>query len=105
MILDNIRMEMIIMAAVMTPAEFAEKVDSDGRTVRKFLRSITPKDEQPGKGSRWSLPANKQSVTKLSKQFREWSAKQAEERAARAAAEAEKANSEVDELDDEALDD
>lgn len=92
------------MTAVMTPTEFAETVSSDGRTVRKFLRSITPKDEQPGKGSRWSLPADKRSVTKLSKQFREWSAKQAEEKAARAQAEAEKAAEEAT-VEDADLDD
>lgn len=93
------------MTAVMTPAEFAEKVDSDGRTVRKFLRSITPKENQPGKGSRWSLPATKRDITSLTKQFREWSAKQAEEAAKRAAEKAEVAAAEVDSEVDESLDD
>ncbi len=90
------------MSNTMTPAEFAVEVDSDGRTVRKFLRSITPKDEQPGKGSRWSLPGTKREVTKLQKQFREWSATQAEEKAARAQAAAEKAAEEasVEETED-----
>jgi hypothetical protein len=93
------------MATVITPAEFAELVESDGRTVRKFLRSITPRDEQPGKGSRWQLDGTKRSVTKLQKQFTEWTAKQAEaalERAEKAKAEADAA---VDEIDDETLDD
>ena len=89
----------------LTPTEFASTVDSDGRTVRKFLRSITPKDEQPGKGSRWSLAGDKRSVTKLQKQFKEWSAKQAEERAARALAAAEEAANEVETDEDESLDD
>lgn len=102
MILDN-RNEMIIMSNVMTPAEFAETVNSDGRTVRKFLRSITPKDDQPGKGSRWQLDGNKRAVTSLTKQFREWSAKQAEEKAARAEKAAQEAAAEV-ETDDESLD-
>ena len=86
----------------MTPTEFAATVDSDGKTVRKFLRSITPKEDQPGKGSRWALPATKREVTKLQKQFIEWSAKQAEERAARALEAAEKAREAVveEELDD-----
>lgn len=86
----------------MTPTEFAATVNSDGKTVRKFLRSITPKEEQPGKGSRWALPAGKREVTKLTKQFNEWSAKQAEERAARAQAKAEEAAAAVveEELDD-----
>lgn len=92
------------MSNTMTPAEFAETVASDGRTVRKFLRSITPKDEQPGKGSRWALPAGKRDIQKLSKQFGEWSAKQAQEKAERAAKAAEDAAAEV-EVDDESLDD
>jgi hypothetical protein len=95
---------MIIMTAVMTPAEFAVEVDSDGRTVRKFLRSITPRDEQPGKGSRWSLPATKRDITRLKKQFAEWTAKQAEAAAERAAKAAEDAAEKVEELEDE-LDD
>lgn len=74
------------MTATMTPAEFAVEVESDGRTVRKFLRSITPKDEQPGKGARWALPGTKRDVARLKKQFSEWSAKQAEEAAKRQAA-------------------
>ena len=103
MILDN-RKEMIIMSNVMTPTEFAATVDSDGRTVRKFLRSITAKENQPGKGSRWELDGSKRSVTKLQKQFAEWSAKQAEERAARAQKAAEDAAAAVDEIDEESLD-
>jgi len=71
--------------AQITPAEFAEQVNSTGREVRKFLRSITPKDEQPGKGSRWALEGNKREVTKLAKQFADWKAKQEEARAQREA--------------------
>jgi hypothetical protein len=84
--------------ATMTPAEFAAEVNSDGRTVRKFLRSITPKDEQPGKGSRWALPAGKREVNKLSKQFREWSEAQEKARQEKAEAEAQ-AETEVEELE------
>lgn len=89
------------MADTMTPAEFAVEVDSDGRTVRKFLRSITPREDQPGKGSRWSLPTTKREVNRLKKQFAEWSAKQAEERAQRAAQAAEEARSQVEETEDD----
>ena len=103
--LDNNRVEMIIMSNVMTPAEFASQVNSDGRTVRKFLRSITPRDEQPGKGSRWELKGDKRSVTALTKQFQKWTAKQAEERAARAAKAAEEATAAAEEVDDTELDD
>lgn len=76
--------------ATMTPTEFAAEVNSDGRTVRKFLRSITPKDEQPGKGARWQLPATKRDLTKLQKQFAEWTAAQ----------EARRTEAEVEELEE-----
>jgi len=89
------------MSNTMTPAEFAVTVKSDGRTVRKFLRSITPKDEQPGKGSRWALEANKRNVTKLTKQFTEWTAKEAAARAERAAKAAAEAAEAVEEIEDD----
>ena len=43
------------MATILTPAELAAELGTDARTTRKFLRSITPKDEQPGKGARWAI--------------------------------------------------
>ncbi len=88
------------MSATITPAAFAELVSSDGRTVRKFLRSITPKDEQPGKGSRWALPGTKRDITKLQKQFNTWTEAQEtarQERAEKAAAEVEETEDEVNE--------
>lgn len=91
------------MATTMTPAEFAVTVDSDGRTVRKFLRSITPRDEQPGKGSRWELDGTKRSVASLTKQFRKWQADQAQaaaERAAKAAQDAQDAAGDDTEVDE-----
>lgn len=51
-------------------AQAAEKLDTTPRELRKFLRSITEKDSQPGKGSRWTLEAR--DVTKMRKQFNEW---------------------------------
>jgi hypothetical protein len=45
----------VIEMATMTPAELATELGTDARTTRKFLRSITPRDAQPGKGSRWSI--------------------------------------------------
>ena len=89
--------------ANITTAEFATELGTDPKTVRKFLRSITPKDEQPGKGSRWVLEGNKSSLNKMRKQFSSWSLEQAEAKAARAAAAAEVAAAEVEdntELDD-----
>lgn len=45
------------MATMLTVKDLAATLDTDPRTTRKFLRSITPADEQPGKGSRWEVPA------------------------------------------------
>lgn len=56
--------------ATTTPKEFALQVESDARTVRKFLRDVTPRDEHPGKGSRWAIE-NRQ-VRSLTKKFRNW---------------------------------
>lgn len=81
--------------ATQTPTAFAETVGSTGREVRKFLRSITPKESQPGKGSRWELPTGKREVAKLEKQFSGWKAEQAE----KAAAKAEVTEDEVDETE------
>lgn len=58
--------------ATTTPKEFALAVDSDGRTVRKFLRSITPVEDRPGKGSRWEIENRK--INSLKKQFQKWDA-------------------------------
>jgi hypothetical protein len=82
------------MAKVMTPAELAVELESTGREVRKFLRSITPKENQPGKGSRWSIEANATQLKKLRKQFDEWAA-------AKAPAETEDAVDETDAEDAE----
>lgn len=58
------------MAQVLSPAELAVELESDARTIRKFLRSVTPKDEQPGKGSRWTI--ERRSLRTLRKQYAEW---------------------------------
>lgn len=89
------------MAKTITPNELGTEFGTDGRTARKFLRSITPKDEQPGKGSRWAIPGTKTELNKLRKQYDAWNAKQAEEKAARAQAAAEKAAEAVEEDADE----
>jgi hypothetical protein len=56
--------------AVLTPAQLAEKLNSDPRSTRKFLRSITPKENHPGKGSRWVIDSS--TVPALRKQFKVW---------------------------------
>lgn len=94
----------IHMSTTLTPTELGSEFGTDGRTVRKFLRSITPREEQPGKGSRWAIDGSKRNVTRLQKQFNEWNAAQLEERAKRAAEAAEKAaevaTAEVEETED-----
>ena len=62
--------------AQITTAEFAAELNTDTRTARKFLRAITPKEEQPGKGSRWVLEGNKREIAKMKKRFAEWTAAQ-----------------------------
>jgi hypothetical protein len=91
---------MIHMSKTITPTEFASEVGTDGRTVRKFLRSITPKESQPGKGSRWELDGTKRGVTTLTKRFNEWKAAQDQARADRDAAKEEATDeNEVDDSD------
>lgn len=73
--------------AQITVQELATTLDTDARTARKFLRSITPKDAQPGKGSRWAI--EKRDVAGMRKKFAAFSkaaedAKQAREAKANA---------------------
>jgi hypothetical protein len=78
--------------ATITVTELAATLETDPRTTRKFLRSITAKADQPGKGSRWSI--EKKSVRSLTSQFKKWTA---DNEAAKAARDAEKAAQAVDE--------
>lgn len=82
-------------ATILTPADLATELGSDARTVRKFLRSITPRDEQPGKGSRWNI--EKKELRSLRSKFSKWEADAAAARAAREAAAAD----ETDETPDD----
>jgi len=58
--------------ATINIAELATTLDASPREVRKFLRSVTPTDEQPGKGGRWQI--EKRAVRSLAKQFAEYAA-------------------------------
>lgn len=58
--------------AVLTVSEFSAEIGTDPRTARRFLRSITPKDKQPGKGSRWAI--EKRELRSLRKKFEAFSA-------------------------------
>jgi len=53
--------------ATISVVDLATALETDGRTARKFLRSITPKDAQPGKGARWAIESKQ--VASLQKKF------------------------------------
>ena len=61
--------------ATITVQEFATSIESTPREVRKFLRAVTPADEQPGKGGRWGI--EKRQVRSLTKKFADWQAERA----------------------------
>jgi hypothetical protein len=67
--------------ATITVNELATTLDTDPRTARKFLRSVTPLDAQPGKGGRWMI--EKREVRSLAKKFTKYEADRAAARAAR----------------------
>jgi hypothetical protein len=64
------------MASTLTVKEIAEKIGTDGRTLRKFLRHEAAEkggvvgEDTPGKGGRYSIEANK--VAGLTKRFATW---------------------------------
>ena len=58
------------MATILTAQELAVEFETDARTIRKFLRSVTPKENQPGKGKKWGI--EKKSLRTLRKQYSEW---------------------------------
>lgn len=66
--IDNERDTKIM--ATITPKEFAARVNSDGRTVRKFLRSAEGMNAKVGKGQRWTIEAKQ--VASLTKRFNRW---------------------------------
>lgn len=86
----------------MTTAQYASELSTDAKTLRKFLRSVTPRDEQPGKGGRWVLKGDKRTIAKDRKRFLAWQKEQADaaaERAAKAAKDAKDAIDADEELD------
>ena len=58
--------------ATIVIADLATELGTDARTTRKFLRTVTPADEQPGKGGRWVI--EKKSVRSLKAQFAKFAA-------------------------------
>lgn len=88
--------------ATITIAELATTLDTDPRTARKFLRNITPKDAQPGKGSRWAI--EKREVRSLKAKFMKFTADETASKAARDAAKANSDNEVIEDDSPEALD-
>jgi len=70
--------------ATITVTDLATELGTDARTTRKFLRSVTPADEQPGKGGRWEI--EKREVRSLKSKFAKFTAALAEARKEREAA-------------------
>ena len=56
--------------ATLNIQDLSAELGTSPRTARKFLRSVTPVEEQPGKGKRWSI--EKRQVRSLKKQFEQF---------------------------------
>lgn len=91
-------------AKELTTKELATELSTDSRTLRKYLRSITPRDEQPGKGSRWVLPGTKTAISKHRKDFAAWQEAQAKAAAERAAKVAAELTAKVEDSDEDLID-
>lgn len=61
--------------ATMTVKDLATELGTDGRTARKFLRKVTPVEDHPGKGGRWSI--ERKALAGLRKQFTKFEAERA----------------------------
>lgn len=58
-----------------TAKELAEKLGTDPKTVRRFLRSVLPEDARPGRGGRYALDAK--AIKALEERFTTWKANSA----------------------------
>lgn len=83
--------------ATRTVKEVAVEFETDGRTLRKFLRSPAGLNSRVGKGNRWSIEAK--DVRKLRKSFDAWVAAKAE-KAAETEPETDEVEDEVEELEE-----
>lgn len=94
-------------SAEMTTKDFAAEIGTDPKTLRKYLRDTTPRDQHPGKGSRWVLPGTKTALTAARKGFAKWQKEQADaaaERAAKAAKDAAQAVEDSEDIDEDLTD-
>lgn len=76
--------------ATINVQELATELGTDPRTARKFLRNVTPADDQPGKGGRWAI--EKKDLRSLKSKFTKFQ----EAQAARAEAADEEVTDEVE---------
>lgn len=83
--------------ATITVTELATELTTDARTARKFLRSVTPIDEQPGKGHRWAI--EKRDIRSLKSKFAKFQAEAESARLDREAAAAADRDTEIIEVD------
>lgn len=58
--------------ATINVTDLATELGTDPRTARKFLRTVTPIDEQPGKGHRWEI--EKREVRSMKSKFAKFTA-------------------------------
>jgi len=58
------------MHMALSAKEAAIELGTDARTFRKFMRAITPKEDQPGQGNRYAI--EEKDLKKLRKQFSDW---------------------------------
>lgn len=69
--------------ATITVTDLATELNTDARTARKFLRSVTPQDEQPGKGGRWMI--EKRDIRSLRSKFSKFAEAETARKAEKAA--------------------
>lgn len=97
------------MTKTLSVKEVADKLDTDPRTLRKFLRKEvkdaggTIGEDTPGKGGRYAIEAK--AVAGIRKRFAAFQVAEAEARAERAARKAEEAAAAAEAEDDEDLED
>lgn len=83
----------------LTAGQFAEKLGTDGKTARRFLRK---QGMGVGQGNRYEIPTS--AVRRLSAEYRKWAKAEAEAKAAREAEKAKKAESDTQDEKAESVD-
>jgi hypothetical protein len=60
-----------------SPKELANELNTDSKTVRRFLRAVLPDSAHPGKGNRWALQLDADDLDKVRTRFENWNNKTA----------------------------